>query len=167
MADSETEIESTPGAIRSVPLRKIVAMVGVAIFFFLAISIYQIVKSVESKDSLRNVEQVYFPVLIKADSSIAVMEKVSDEYTKAVMTAAADKSTAAHELGLGAVRNLEEMARLFPERAKEIDQIRTQFAAYNEEAVRMDDDYVNHRIVLRLTLIKKTLLDHPAKVSST
>jgi signal transduction histidine kinase/PAS domain-containing protein len=152
MADSKTETGSTPGAIKSVPLRKIVAMVGVAIFFFLAISIYQIVKSVESKDSLRNVEQVYFPVLIKADSSIAVMEKVSDEYTKAVMTAAADKSTAAHELGLGAVRNLEEMARLFPERAKEIDQVRTQFNAYNEEAVRMDDDYVNHRIVLRLWL---------------
>ena len=41
------------------------------------------------------------------------------------------------------------MGRLFPDRAKEIDQIRAQFNAYNEEAARMDDEYLNHRLVLR------------------
>ena len=133
----------------NVAMRKIVAMVGVAIFCFLAISTYQLVKSIESKDSLRNVEQSYFPVLIKADSTIAVMEKVSDDYVKAVMAAAADKAIAAHDLGKGAVANLAEMSKLFPGKAKEIDQIRTQFNAYNEEAARMDDDYLNHRLVLR------------------
>ena len=132
-----------------VALRKIIAMVGVAILFFLAISTYQVVKSIESKDSLRNVEQSYFPVLIKADASIAVMEKVSDDYVKAVMAAAADKAVAAHELGKGAVGNLDEMAKLFPAKAKEIGDIRTQFNAYNEEAAKMDDDYLNHRLVLR------------------
>ena len=152
MVENVIARESGAGRDAGVSLKKIVAMVGVAIFFFLVISIYQIVKSVESKDSLRNVEQTYFPVLIKADSSIAVMEKVTDEYTKAVMTAAAEKSVAAHELGLGAVKNLEEMAKLYPSRAKDIDQIRTQFNAYNEEAARMDDDYLKHNIVLRLWL---------------
>ncbi len=132
-----------------VALRKIIAMVGVAILFFLVISTYQVVKSIESKDSLRNVEQSYFPVLIKADASIAVMEKVSDDYVKAVMAAAADKAVAAHELGKGAVGNLDEMAKLFPAKAKEIGDIRTQFNAYNEEAAKMDDDYLNHRLVLR------------------
>ena len=132
-----------------VALRKIIAMVGVAILCFLVISTYQVVKSVESKDSLRNVEQSYFPVLIKADASIAVMEKVSDDYVKAVMAAAADKAVAAHELGKGAVGNLDEMAKLFPSKAKEIGDIRTQFNAYNEEAAKMDDDYLNHRLVLR------------------
>ena len=132
-----------------VALRKIIAMVGVAILFFLVVSTYQVVKSIESKDSLRNVEQSYFPVLIKADASIAVMEKVSDDYVKAVMAAAADKAVAAHELGKGAVGNLDEMAKLFPAKAKEIGDIRTQFNAYNEEAAKMDDDYLNHRLVLR------------------
>ena len=130
-------------------LRKIFAMVGVAILCFLVISTYQVVKSVESKDSLRNVEQSYFPVLIKADASIAVMEKVSDDYVKAVMAAAADKAVAAHELGKGAVANLDEMAKLFPSKSKEIGDIRAQFNAYNEEAAKMDDDYLNHRLVLR------------------
>jgi len=130
-------------------MKKIFAMVALAIACFLAISTYQVVKSVESKTSLTQVEQSYFPVLIKADASIAVMEKVSDDYVKAVMTAAADKAVAAHELGKGAVANLQEMGTLFPDKARQIDQIRTQFNAYNEEAARMDDDYLNHRMVLR------------------
>ena len=138
-----------PGGGSNAAMKKIIAMVTVAIACFLAISTYQVVKSLESKDSLRNVEQSYFPVLIKADSSIAVMEKVSDDYVKAVVAAAADKAVAAHELGKGAVANLAEMSKLFPAKAKEIDQIRTQFNAYNEEAARMDDDYLNHRLVLR------------------
>ena len=130
-------------------MKKIIGMVAVAIACFLAISTYQVVKSVESKTSLTKVEQSYFPVLIKADASIAVMEKVSDDYVKAVMAAAADKAVAAHELGKGAVANLDEMSKLFPAKSKEIDQIRAQFNAYNEEAARMDDDYLNHRLVLR------------------
>jgi two-component system chemotaxis sensor kinase CheA len=130
-------------------MRKIIGMVAVAIACFLAISTYQVVKSIESKTSLTKVEQSYFPVLIKADASIAVMEKVSDDYVKAVMTAAADKAVAAHDLGKGAVGNLQEMSTLFPDKARQIDQIRTQFNAYNEEAARMDDDYLNHRMVLR------------------
>ena len=138
-----------PSARGAMSMTRIIAMVGVAIFCFLVISTYQVVKSLESKDSLRNVEQSYFPVLIKADASIAVMEKVSDDYVKAVMAAAADKAVAAHELGKGAVANLDEMGKLFPGKAKEIGQIRTQFNAYNEEAARIDDDYLNHRLVLR------------------
>ena len=59
-------------------MKKILAMVALAIACFLAISTYQVVKSIESKTSLTKVEQSYFPVLIKADASIAVMEKVSD-----------------------------------------------------------------------------------------
>ncbi|MDP9046285.1 MAG: ATP-binding protein [Pseudomonadota bacterium] len=131
------------------PLKKIIALVGVALLLFLAISSYQLVKSIESRASLRNVEQMYFPVLIKADSSVAIMDKVSEEYLKAVMAAAADKAVSAHALGAEAVQNLEQMARLFPEKAKAINQIRAQFASYNEEAARMDDDYLNHKIVLR------------------
>ena len=130
-------------------MKKIVTMVVVAIASFLAISTYQVVKSVESKTSLINVEQSYFPVLIKADSTIGVMEKVSDDYVKAVMAAAADKAVAAHELGKGAVANLDEMGKLFPAKSREIGDIRTQFNAYNEEAAKMDDDYLNHRLVLR------------------
>jgi HPt (histidine-containing phosphotransfer) domain-containing protein len=130
-------------------LRKIFAMVGVAILCFLVISTYQVVKSIESKDSLRNVEQSYFPVLIKADASIAVMEKLSDDYVKAVMTAAADKAVAAHELGKGAVADLAEIGKLFPDKARQVDELRAQLSAYNDEAARMDDDYVNHRMVLR------------------
>jgi signal transduction histidine kinase/PAS domain-containing protein len=140
---------SPPGDTGSVALRKIFAMVGVAILVFLAVSTYQVFKSLESKESLRNVEQLYFPILLKADSSIAVMEKVSDEYVKAVMTAAADKSVAAHELGNGAVANLGEMSTMFPQSAKEIDAIRAQFKAYNDEAAHMDDEYLAHRLVLR------------------
>jgi HPt (histidine-containing phosphotransfer) domain-containing protein/PAS domain-containing protein len=130
-------------------MKKIITMVAVAIACFLAISTYQVVKSIESKTSLTNVEQSYFPVLIKADSTIAVMEKVSDDYVKAVMAAAADKAVAAHDLGKGAVANLDEMGKLFPAKAKEIGDIRAQFNAYNEEAAKMDDDYLNHRLVLR------------------
>ena len=133
----------------NVAMKKIMIMVAVAIACFLAISTYQVVKSVESKTSLTNVEQSYFPVLITSDSSIAVMEKVSDDYVKAVMAAAADKAVAAHELGKGAVANLDEMGKLFPAKSKEIGDIRTQFNAYNEQAAKMDDDYLNHRLVLR------------------
>jgi len=149
MSQNPPPIEIATPPQGGVALRKIIAMVGVAILCFLVISTYQVVKSLESKDSLRNVEQSYFPVLIKADASIAVMEKVSDDYVKAVMAAAADKAVAAHELGKGAVANLDEMARLFPSKAKEIGDIRTQFDAYNEQAAKMDDDYLNHRLVLR------------------
>ena len=149
MDDNQNAALPGMGQTGGVALRKIIAMVGVAILFFLAVSSYQVVKSVESKDSLRNVEQLYFPILLKADSSIAVMEKVSDEYVKAVMTAAADKSTAAHELGAGAVASLAEMSKMFPDRAKEIDQIRAQFKSYNDEAAHMDDEYLAHRLVLR------------------
>ena len=147
--DSPATSAPRVGGESNVAMKKIITMVAVAIACFLAISTYQVVKSVESKTSLTNVEQSYFPVLIKADSSIAVMEKVSDDYVKAVMAAAADKAVAAHELGKGAVANLDEMGRLFPAKAKEIGDIRTQFNAYNEQAAKMDDDYLNHRLVLR------------------
>ena len=147
--DSPATSAPRVGGQSNVAMKKIITMVAVAIACFLAISTYQVVKSVESKTSLTNVEQSYFPVLIKADSSIAVMEKVSDDYVKAVMAAAADKAVAAHELGKGAVANLDEMGRLFPAKAKEIGDIRTQFNAYNEQAAKMDDDYLNHRLVLR------------------
>jgi hypothetical protein len=46
------------------------------------------------------------------------MEKVSDEYVKAVMTAASDKAVAAHELGKGAVADLAEIGKLFPEKVR-------------------------------------------------
>ena len=147
--DSPAPSAPRVGADSNVAMKKIITMVAVAIACFLAISTYQVVKSVESKTSLTNVEQSYFPVLIKADSSIAVMEKVSDDYVKAVMAAAADKAVAAHELGKGAVANLDEMAKLFPAKAKEIGDIRSQFNAYNEQVAKMDDDYLNHRLVLR------------------
>ncbi len=147
--DSPAPSAPRVGGDSNVAMKKIITMVAVAIACFLAISTYQVVKSVESKTSLTNVEQSYFPVLIKADSSIAVMEKVSDDYVKAVMAAAADKAVAAHELGKGAVANLDEMAKLFPAKAKEIGDIRTQFNAYNEQVAKMDDDYLNHRLVLR------------------
>jgi HPt (histidine-containing phosphotransfer) domain-containing protein/PAS domain-containing protein len=140
---------ASSGGDSNAAMKKIITMVAVAIACFLAISTYQVVKSVESKTSLTNVEQSYFPVLIKADSSIAVMEKVSDDYVKAVMAAAADKAVAAHELGKGAVANLDEMGKLFPAKSREIGDIRAQFNAYNEQAAKMDDDYLNHRLVLR------------------
>ena len=147
--DSPAPSAPRVGGDSNVAMKKIITMVAVAIACFLAISTYQVVKSVESKTSLTNVEQSYFPVLIKADSSIAVMEKVSDDYVKAVMAAAADKAVAAHELGKGAVANLDEMGKLFPAKAKEIGDIRSQFNAYNEQVAKMDDDYLNHRLVLR------------------
>ncbi len=149
MADKMPPSNALSGAANNVAMRKILAMVALAIACFLAISTYQVVKSVESKTSLTNVEQSYFPVLIKADSTIAVMEKVSDEYVKAVMAAAADKAVAAHDLGKGAVANLDEMGKLFPAKAREIGDIRAQFNAYNEEAAKIDDEYLNHRLVLR------------------
>ena len=139
----------SPSAQSATSMTRIIAMVGIAIFFFLAISTYQLVKSIESRESLKNVEKLYFPVLIKADSSVAIMDKVSDEYVKAVMTAAGEKGVAAHALGVEAVHNLEEMAKLFPGNSKDLDQIRAQFQSYNDEAAKLDDDYLNHRTVLR------------------
>jgi HPt (histidine-containing phosphotransfer) domain-containing protein len=164
-SDTPPQVAPRTSGADGVALRKIFAMVGVAILCFLLISTYQLWKSIESKDSLRNVEQSYFPALIKADASIAVMEKVSDEYVKAVMTAANDKAVAAHEIGKGAVTDLAEIGKLFPGKARQVEEIRSQFNAYNDEAARMDDDYLNHRMVLRDWLPK--IQDMNANLAAT
>ena len=56
-------------------MRKIILMVGVAIFIFLAFSTYNVKKSVESGEQLYKILELYFPLLERVDANLVRLHK--------------------------------------------------------------------------------------------
>ena len=58
------------------PMRKIIFMVGVAIFVFLIFTIFSVQKSIQSSGQLTDIRALYFPVLERVDANIVRLDKM-------------------------------------------------------------------------------------------
>ena len=78
-------------------MRKIILMVGVAIFIFLAFSTYNVKKSVESGEQLSEIRDLYFPVLERVDANIVRLDKMEERFMQAAMIGETDMIDEASE----------------------------------------------------------------------
>lgn len=115
-------------------MRKIILMVGVAIFIFLAFSTYNVKKSVESGEQLSEIRDLYFPVLERVDANIVRLDKMEERFMQAAMIGETDMIDEASEFYKQADGVFGEMAKLYPARAADIAKLRSQFQQYKNLA---------------------------------
>ena len=115
-------------------MRKIILMVGVAIFIFLAFSTYNVKKSIESGAQLSEIRDLYFPVLERVDANIVRLDKMEERFMQAAMIGETDMVDEASEFYKQADGVFGEMGKLYPARAADIAKLRTQFQQYKELA---------------------------------
>ena len=124
------------GSEDSNPMRKIIALVGVAIVIFLAFTTYSVNISFQSSDALTEIKDLYFPVLERVDANIVRLDKMEETYTQAVMIGEKDLIADAEERFKTADAAFEEMLKLYPERKIDITLLRENFALYNASAAK-------------------------------
>lgn len=82
----QTMNETTAPVNDANPMRKIILMIGVAIFVFLAFTTYSVNKSIQSSSQLSDIRDLFFPVLERVDANIVRLDKMQENYLTAVMT---------------------------------------------------------------------------------
>lgn len=115
-------------------MRKIIFMVGVAIFAFLAFTAFSVHKSIQNTQQLADIRDLYFPILERVDANIVRLDKMEEHYTQAVMTAERDQIKEANDISVEADTVFEEMVRLYSARAEDIAKLRSDFKQYKELA---------------------------------
>lgn len=116
------------------PMRKIILMVGVAIFLFLAFTSFSVKKSVESSGQLSEIRDMYFPVLERVDANIVRLDKMEERFMQAAMIGETDMINEASEFYSQADKVFAEMEKLYPARQKDIAKLRSEFKKYNDLA---------------------------------
>ena len=124
------------------PMRKIIAIVGVAIFVFLAFTAFSVHKSVQSSNQLTDIRDLYFPVLERVDANIVRLDKMEERYMQGVMTAESDMIDDANAFYAQADKAFEEMRTLYPARVGDIDKLRSDFKNYKELATATSLDMI-------------------------
>ncbi len=122
---------TSPGQAGAHPLRKIIGMVGVAIFVFLAFTTYSVQKSVQTSQKQAAIKDLYFPVLEGVDANIVRLDKMEERFLQAVMTAEHDPIDEAASLYTAGDKAFEDMIQQYPQREQEIAALRAEFKHYN------------------------------------
>lgn len=139
---SSTEISSAPGhkvgqgTEDANPMRKIIALVGIAIVVFLAFTTYSVHISFQSSDHLTEIKDLYFPVLERVDANIVRLDKMEEIYTQAVMIGERDMVADAEEHFNKADTAFEEMLARYPARKIDITRLRERFTDYKNAAAK-------------------------------
>lgn len=115
-------------------MRKIIFMVGVAIFAFLAFTAFSVHKSIQNSQQLADIRDLYFPVLERVDANIVRLDKMEERYTQAVMTAERDQIEEADDIYIEADKDFVEMNKLYSARAGDIARLRADLKQYKELA---------------------------------
>ncbi len=144
------------------PMRKIVLMIGVAIFVFLAFTAYSVNKSVQSSSQLSDIRDLYFPVLERVDANIVRLDKMQENYLTAVMIGEMDMVDQASDIHARANAVFDELLKLNPARQDEILQLRATAQKYKDLATAVSIDLLNKTdkdVTERTALMSKTLQD--------
>lgn len=113
---------------------KIFLIVGLAIFIFLAFTTYSVQKEIQGSAQLAAIKDLYFPVLQRLDADIVRVDKMEELYIQVVVAGDRDSLGKANELGNASEAALAEAAKLYPERAASIEDLRKKLKKYEELA---------------------------------
>jgi len=113
------------------PMRKIIFMVGVAIFVFLAVTSYSVRKSFQSSDQLTAIKDMYFPVLQKIEANIVRLDKMEELFMRSVMLGDHDPLDEAEDFYKKGDDVFVEIEKIYPERAKDVQALREEYKRYN------------------------------------
>lgn len=126
------------------PMRKIIFMVGVAIFVFLAVTAYSVRKSVQSSEHLAAIKDMYFPVLQKIEANIVRLDKMEELFMRSVMLGDHDPLDEAEDFYGQADKAFDEIAQLYPEHGAEVAKLRGEFKQYNTLAFSTAEALLKH-----------------------
>ena len=126
-------------------MRKILAIIGVAIVVFLAFTTYSVQKSIQSSAQLADIKDLYFPVLERIDANIVRLDKMAEKYLQSVMMGEKDLLDQAGEIQAQADQSFEEMANLYPAQANKIGELRSAFRRYKETATGISLDLLDRK----------------------
>ena len=128
------------------PMRKIIFMVGVAIFVFLAVTSYSVRKSFQSSDQLSAIKDLYFPVLQKIEANIVRLDKMEELFMRSVMLGDHDPLDEAEDFYKKGDEVFVEMEQIYPERTKEIKALREEYKQYNAMALQTAEDFLKNKV---------------------
>ncbi|MBI2733413.1 MAG: hypothetical protein HYX44_08985 [Aquabacterium sp.] len=127
-------------------MRKIIFMVGVAIFVFLAVTSYSVRKSFQSSDQLTAIKDLYFPVLQKIEANIVRLDKMEELFMRSVMLGDHDPLDEAQDFYKKGDDVFIEMEQIYPERAKEIKALREEYRRYDAMALQTAEDFLKNKV---------------------
>jgi len=128
------------------PMRKIIFMVGVAIFVFLAVTSYSVRQSFQSSDQLSAIKDLYFPVLQKIEANIVRLDKMEELFMRSVMLGDHDPLDEAEDFYKKGDEVFVEIEQIYPERTKEIKALREEYKQYNAMALQTAEDFLKNKI---------------------
>ncbi len=131
-ADSAPEVAA--GSKTANPMRKIFALVGVAIAVFLVFTTYSVTTALQSRTKLSAIKDLYFPVLESVDANIVRIDKMEELYIQVVVLGDRDSLDTATELAGKTEATFGDIAKLYPQRAQEIAALRANLGKYKELA---------------------------------
>ncbi len=132
--DNKSAVTLTENEQQANPMRKIIALVGIAIVIFLAFTTFSVNVSFQSSDHLTEIKDLYFPVLERVDANIVRLDKMEETYTQAVMIGEKDMIADAEEHFAKADAAFAEMLKLYPARQVDITRLRERFGDYKNSA---------------------------------
>jgi HPt (histidine-containing phosphotransfer) domain-containing protein len=142
----EATTAKAPAPASANPMRKIIFMVGVAIFVFLAVTSYSVRKSFQSSDQLTAIKDMYYPVLQKIEANIVRLDKMEELFMRSVMLGDHDPLDEAEDFYKKGDEVFGEIEQIYPERAKEIGALREEYKQYNAMALKTAEDFLAKKI---------------------
>jgi HPt (histidine-containing phosphotransfer) domain-containing protein len=145
-AETDTSAAQKPGtsAGRN-PMRKIFALVGIAIIVFMVFTAFSVQTAVKGRAKLSAIKDLYFPVLERVDADIVRIDKMEELYIQVVVLGDRDALDTANEQATKADDAFKEIAQLYPERAREVAKLRAQLTNYRTLAATVSVGYLKQQ----------------------
>ena len=124
------------------PMRKIFALVGIAIIVFMVFTAFSVQTAVQGRAKLSAIKDLYFPVLERVDADIVRIDKMEELYIQVVVLGDRDALDTANEQATKADDAFKEIAGLYPERAREVTKLRADLTRYRTLAATVSVGYL-------------------------
>ncbi len=127
------------------PMRKIFALVGIAIIVFMVFTAFSVQTAVKGRAKLSAIKDLYFPVLERVDADIVRVDKMEELYIQVVVLGDRDALDTANEQASKADEAFKEIAHLYPERAQEVTKLRALLTNYRTLAATVSVGYLKQQ----------------------
>ena len=127
------------------PMRKIFALVGIAIIVFMVFTAFSVQTAVQGRAKLSAIKDLYFPVLERVDADIVRIDKMEELYIQVVVLGDRDALDTANEQATKADDAFKEIAGLYPERAREVTKLRADLTKYRALAATVSVGYLKQQ----------------------
>jgi HPt (histidine-containing phosphotransfer) domain-containing protein len=127
------------------PMRKIFALVGIAIMVFMVFTAFSVQTAVKGRAKLSAIKDLYFPVLERVDADIVRIDKMEELYIQVVVLGDRDALDTANEQATKADDAFKEIAGLYPERAREVAKLRADLTSYRTLAATVSVGYLKQQ----------------------